>query len=482
MALIEPGGGGAGSPPRLLLDACASGPPILQDGPAAAFTWMVWPRAAEMVLVLINRSPDAEVRLGTVTLTELDDLAADRRLRPSRVSTAARMLGLYLSGPHALEPFGGGPSGPDPLTAAQNLVRYLGYCGASAVVLPERLADRSVRRALEGQADEDSTGPNQLEIVRRLLAGRESRSGWSWTSTGPGALPGLPRADSAEAAERGLVRVDRQGRPSGPAYHPLHPEVREAMKRRVIQALAQIKTRPGETGGKAGLLIRLGPGPTLLGTPDTGLDDATFDRFVRESFSPETAHGIPGLGQNDPDRFAVRSRYLAGVGRMPWLTWRSRAIAALYTELAEAAQAASPGRRAGRGHARTGRGPAGVEARRVDRAGLAPSQAWRSVGLDLQAWPSEPSAPPVFRGVVLSTDALGHDLATSPDLDALVAERPQRGVLLTIRRRSARPLQASRRRTCRYQTQRPGAGVPRHAARRFESIGRTRSRHQRPAT
>ena len=43
-----------------------------------------------------------------------------------------------------------------------------------------------------------------------------------------------------------------------------------------------------------------------------------------------------------------------------------------------------------------------------------------------------PAAPPVFRGVVLSTDALGHDLATSPDLDALVAGRAQRGLLLTI--------------------------------------------------
>ena len=43
VALIEPGSGGAGSAPRLLLDACASGPPILQDGPAAAFSWLVWP-------------------------------------------------------------------------------------------------------------------------------------------------------------------------------------------------------------------------------------------------------------------------------------------------------------------------------------------------------------------------------------------------------------------------------------------------------
>ncbi len=132
------------------------------------------------------------------------------------------------------------------------------------------------------------------------------------------------------------------------------------------------------------------------------------------------------------DRFAVRSRYLAGVGRMPWLTWRSRAIASLYTELAEAAQAAAPGSVLAVVTPGLDEGPAGTEARRVDRAGLAPSQAWRSVGLDLQAWPGTPAAPPVFRGVVLSTDALGHDLATSPDLDALVAGRAQRGLLLTI--------------------------------------------------
>jgi hypothetical protein len=431
VALIEPGGSGPGSAPRLLLDACASGPPILQEGPAAAFTWLVWPRAAEMVLVLINRSPDAEVRLGTVSLTELDGMPKVAAVSEAR-SAATRMLGIYLSGPHALEPFGGDPTASDPLTTAQNLVRYLGYCGASAVVLPERLADRSLRRALAGQADEDSTGPDQLEIVRRLLT-RQGLSLWlELAFDGPGALPGLPRPDSPEAVRRGLVRVDQQGRPGAPVYHPLNPEVREAMKRRVTQALAQLKIRPGEPGDNAGLLIRLGPGPTLLGTPDTGLDDATFDRFVRESFSPETARGIPGTGETDPDRFAVRSRYLAGVGRMPWLTWRSRAIASLYTELVEAAQATSPGAVLAVVTPGLDNGPAGIEARRVDRAGLAPSQAWRSVGLDLQAWPNAPSSPPVFRGVVLSTDALGHDLATSPDLDALVAGRPDRGLLLTI--------------------------------------------------
>ena len=68
-------------------------------------------------------------------------------------------------------------------------------------------------------------------------------------------------------------------------------------------------------------------------------------------------------------------------------------------------------------------GAAGAEARRVDLAGLAPSQAWRSVGLDLQAWSTGPNMPIVLRGVELSTDPLAHDLATSPDLDAKIASR-----------------------------------------------------------
>ncbi len=77
-------------------------------------------------------------------------------------------------------------------------------------------------------------------------------------------------------------------------------------------------------------------------------------------------------------------------------------------------------------------GPAGAEARRVDLAGLTSSQAWRSVGLDFSHWPIGPASPVVLRGAALSVDALAHDLATSPDLDTLVAHRPRRGLLLNI--------------------------------------------------
>lgn len=430
VALIETSDGPARSP-RLLLDACASGPPILKDGPPATFNWVVWPGSSEMVLVLLNRDSEADVRLGMVSLAELDELAQPSALVDTR-SPAPRTFGLYLTGPNPLETFGGDPPAHDAFATAENLARYLAYCGANAVVLPEQVADRPLRRALDGQADEDSTGPDRLDVIQRVLS-RHGLSLWlELDFTGPGALPGLPRADSLAAARRGLVRLDGHGRLDGPEYHPLHPEVREAMKRRVTQALRKRSLSPGQASRGPGLLIRLGPGPTLLGTPDTGLDDVTFDRFVRESFSPETARGIPGMGDADPERFAVRARYLAGVGRMPWLAWRGRAISSLYTELAETAQKTVPGSVLAVVTPGLDECPAGVEARRVDRAGLAPSQAWRNVGLDLPSWPSTPGAPPVFRGVVLSNDTLGHDLATNPDLDALVASRGHRGLLLTI--------------------------------------------------
>ena len=228
VALVEPGGG-PGLPSRLVLDACASGPPILSDGPPAAFSWLVWPSSSEMVLVLVNRSADAEVRPSTVTLTELDDLPVAPALA-GPYSPSVRTLGLYLSGPHALDRFGADRGFLDALTTAHNLVRYLGYCGASAVVLPEDMADRARRRALDGQADEDPTGPDRIETVRRVLA-RQDYSLWLELGfDGPDSLPGLPSADSAEAIRRGLVRLDRDGKVNGPAYHPLNPEVREAMK------------------------------------------------------------------------------------------------------------------------------------------------------------------------------------------------------------------------------------------------------------
>ena len=417
--------------PRLLLDACASAPPILPEGPPSTFSWLVWPDTSDPLLVLVNRAAGSPVQVGTVTLTELDQVPAGPGIEePSGAPT--RALGVSLTGPDVLERFAAGvvsePGLSDTLTAARNLGRYLAYCGASAVLLSEELADRPRRRALDGQAAEDATGPDRLDLTLRAL-GRQGVAAWLELGV-LGRLPGLPSPGSPEAMARGLVRIDRRGLADGPSpsYHPLHPEVGAALAKKVADAVAA----HNDSAKLAGVLVRLGPGPTLPGGPDTGFDDLTFQRFVREAFEGDTAKGLPGLDPADPNRFAARAQFLAGSGRMPWLAWRSKRVGVLYGELASAARQASAGVSLavvtpGLG---PGAGAAGAEARRTDLAGLAPSLAWRAVGLDLDAWPSGEAAPIVFRGVSLGPDELAHDLAMSPELDAKVAARPARGLLL----------------------------------------------------
>ena len=213
----------------------------------------------------------------------------------------------------------------------------------------------------------------------------------------------------------------------GPSYQPIHPEVRRAMARKVAEAVAIRKSRPNLSG----VLVRLGPGSTLPGGPDSGLDDVTYARFVAAALEGQAGH-VPGRGTTDPGRFEARARFVEGGGRFPWLDWRGREVADVYKSLAEAARKASPGASLAVSTPGLEPGPAAEEARRVDLAGLGPIQAWRGVGLNLDVWPVGEGAPIVLRGTGLSTDDLGHDLATSPELDEPVAARAGRGVLLGV--------------------------------------------------
>lgn len=419
--------GGAAGRPRVVLDACASGPPLIEGAKPEGFSWLVWPDAPDPVLVLVNRNPSSPVRLGAVTLAELADVPPPPTIAPPGAGPG-RVVGVDLVAASALDRFGGGG---DPFVAGRNLARYLLHCGATAAVLPEALADRPRRLALGGQGDEDPLGPDRLDLLLRLF----ERHGLSaWVDLAPDApLPGLPAPDSDAATAEGVARIDRAGKADGPGYQTLHPQVREALARRVAASASARRSRPS----LAGVLIRLGPGSTLLGRPDTGLDDATFARFVAAMFDAGLARGIPGLGPGSADRFEARARFLDGAGQKPWLTWRARELAAVYAELAEAARAAAPGARLAVATPDLQAGPVGDEIRRLDRVGLGPAQAWRSVGLDLAAWPGGESAPIVLRGVGLSADEHARDLATSPELDDPVAARAARGLWLGTSGRAA---------------------------------------------
>ena len=412
--------GGPGGRPRVVLDACVSGPPLIEGNRPQSYSWIVWPEAAEPALVLVNRNPTSPVQIGGVTLTELADLPAVAVIAPPG-DAAGRVVGLDLTGLAALDRFGGRG---DPLVAARNLVGYLDHCGATTVVLPDTLADRNRRQALDGQAEEDALGPDRLDLMLAQLA-RRGLSAWVDLAA-DGVLRGLPSADSPEALGRGLVRVDRAGKADGPTYQTTRPEVREAMARRVAETAGLRRSHPSVSG----LLVRLGPGSTLLGRPDTGLDDATFAQFVAEMFDPGLARGIPGLGLSDAGRFEARARFIEGAGQKPWLAWRARELAAVYAEMAEAARRAAPGVLFAVATPDLDAGAVGEEVRRLDRLGLGPAQAWRSVGLDLTAWTSGDDAPIVLRGIGLSSDEMSRDLATSPELDEQTASRRSRGLWL----------------------------------------------------
>jgi len=430
-------GGGSGGRGRVVLDACVSGSPILDGGPPATYSWPVWPDSEAPVLVLVNRGSSAPVQVGSITLTELAELP------PAPTPAASgRSIGLHLAGLRALDRFGGGDllGRGDPLAQARNLTTYLAHCGASAVVLPDGLADRSRRISLQGQADEDSIGPDRLDLLLRVL---DRRGMTAWVDVAfDGSLADLPAPDSPEAAVENLVRLDHRGLLDGPgSYQPIHPRVREAMARKVAEAVAPRRTHANLTGA----LIRLGPGSTLPGGPDMGLDDATFARFVASAFEPGSATRVPGQGSTDPTRFEARARYVEGSGRLPWMAWRSKEVASIYSGLALAARKAGPGATLAVVTPSLEPGPVGDEAKRVDLVGLNPGHAWRGVGLDLSLtdWPVGEGAPLIFRGSGLSTDDLAHDLATSPELDDLVAARPTRGVLLGVEACESSPIRSS---------------------------------------
>ncbi|HEY2156067.1 MAG TPA: hypothetical protein VGH33_10590, partial [Isosphaeraceae bacterium] len=361
------------------------------------------------------------------TLTELADVPAG----PAIVAPidGGRTVGIDLTAPSALDRFGGAG---DPIVAGRHLAGYLTYCGATAVVLPDALADRTRRQALDRQAEEDALGPDRLDLLLTLLD-RHGLSAWLDVAM-DGPLPGLPDPDSDATRSRGLARIGRDGKADGSGYHPIHAEVRGAMGRRVGAVAASRRSH----ASVAGVLIRLGPGSTLLGRPDSGLDDATFARFVAAKFDPGPARAIPGLEGDDNARFEARARFLDGDGQKPWLAWRAAELAGVYAELAEAAAQAAPGARLAVATPDLDSGVVGEEIRRLDRVGLGPSQAWRSVGLDLAAWPSGegPAAPIVLRGVGLSSEEFARDLAASPELDDQVASRAARGLWLAA---SGRP-------------------------------------------
>lgn len=135
-----------------------------------------------------------------------------------------------------------------------------------------------------------------------------------------GTLPALERLRGAEA---GLELIGAEGRPmsngTAPAYNPLNPKVREAMR----QVVAELVARYGHHRSFAGVAIQLAP-DTYAQLPNEfwGLDDDTIRRF-------EEATGVRFEAQG-PQRFVQRASQIHSELREAWIRWRAAEMTKLY--------------------------------------------------------------------------------------------------------------------------------------------------------
>lgn len=429
VALVAPGRAGVSQGPRVLLDTRAtSGSADAAVGQAASaptwHSWIVWPDVQQPLLMLVNPSSRGSVRIAAVELSELVGELPAAALLASPGSAQGRTVSLDVAHPQELDRFGGAVEGSrvrDVMAIGRNLSEYARHCGASIVVLPGELADRGQRQRLDGQAAEDAIGPDALRLCLHLLARRDVDALLDVSCEG--ALDNLPAPDSLEARQRGIARLDPRGRSHCSAYQILHPEVRSALETRLADAISPRVTYPNLLG----LVVRLGPGPTVLGPPETGLDDTTYQAFIRDTFPPKEAANVPGLETKNDDRLAERAAFVTGAGKVAWLEWRARQLALVYDRLAASVRSAAPGATLGLVTPGLDSGPAGAAARLADEQGRPPDQAWQAVGVDLPRWPKTEIPHLVYRRIELADEGLASDLAVSPELDHAVATRLSRG-------------------------------------------------------
>jgi hypothetical protein len=413
--------------PRLLLDACVASRSGSERDGTRVFSWIVWPDHPAPVLVVFNRGERSAVTLKAVNMEEYAGDPPAARITETHPN-APRNLALQLSSPDVFDRFGGTVDGAafiDRFSLTRNLRGYVLHCGASSVVVPDSLADRRIRKALDGQYDEDSLGPDTLEVLLRTLSVDGISVVLEVGLDGP--IDNLPAPDSDEARTRGLSRIDAKGHVHSSAYQLLRPEVRTAAARHFARVL-----EPGSRHKNlAGLQLPLGPGSSLLGPIETGIDDWTYSEFVRAKFPAQAASQIPGLSDQSVDRFTARARFVTGAGRTAWLEWRAEQLGLVYSELAAEVAKSAPGATLLIVTPCLDEGLAGKEARRVDQLGEPADLAWQALGLDFRRWDANAPGLVVLRGVSRTGDELSSDLATSPELDRAVVHQGRRGLWIS---------------------------------------------------
>lgn len=153
-----------------------------------------------------------------------------------------------------------------------------------------------------------------------------------------GPLPQLEAILAAEAPDAGLLCIGRDGQvrvteAEARHYNILDPRVQDAVAGLVAELTARLAQHDFVQG--VGVVL---PYEGWLHLPGVtwGLDDVTFERFVRQ-----TGQGKSLLIESGPERFAARAASVEGQLRSVWLSWRADQIATFHRRLASLVAAAN---------------------------------------------------------------------------------------------------------------------------------------------
>lgn len=337
-------------------------PPAVGHRPQVLRHRMIfWPQTRSPYLLLANRRDDRPAVFGRVDLQ-----AGPERLPPLTLSPggpAGRTLAAYYDKPLLAMQFSASQA-VDPvsqralddwqtfLEAGQRLIQTLQHQGFNALVLTAACEGSSLYPSAVLQptpkydtgifleSGQDPQRKDVLELLFRLC----DRSGIVLVPAVDFSAP-LPALEQLRHEENeptaGLEPVGVDGRTysqrrggvvSGTLYNVLDPRVRQAM----CDVVAELAQRYAHHASFGGVAVHLSADSFLL-LPDESysLDEATFERFVRDAGLAVSVQESKGPAQ--------RAAFIHRHAEKAWLRWRAEQVASLVRQMRDEVTARRPG-------------------------------------------------------------------------------------------------------------------------------------------
>jgi hypothetical protein len=417
-----------------------------------------WPRTANPVLLLTNRSPSRSARYGKIRILRRQTEPAIAEAEDAQASEKgpSRLVAAYIGLPQLADSLGAAGNFDEDnkfsvegwasfLSAATRLAQELDAAGYNAAIISIAANGSSLApidalgaspRYDAGTLASAAPDPLRKDVLEALLRVFD-REGLRLIPAVELATP-LPRLEAVRAKTKADVAaiecVARDGRPwsqhfpaesaAAPHYNILHPTVQEA----VAEIVDQLAERYGHHPALAGVALQLsGRGYGVLPGVAWGMDGATISRFAADA------------KLDLPDAASPEARRVAEVVLGPqlerWKAWRRDELTRFYASVAERARRRRDDLQLVLCTEDLFSGPEAAQRLRQAAVGRATlDDAAAEIGVDLRGLAAAPGVT-LLRPRCLAPDESLHDRAAdlqvnaSAEFDAAVVNQPHAGEL-----------------------------------------------------